>query len=368
MNHLLYLAFKKSRLNRLMYNVRKDKCHGRVDINAENVERAERLLQSLQPDPKNSCLCDNEVDPDPEYDLQIVVPAYNVEKYIGECLDSVLAQKTSFRYVVKVVNDGSTDGTARVLEAYRHHPQIRLISQENKGFSGARNTGLRRIEARYVLFLDSDDRLAPGAIEALMRKAQETGADIVEGSSVKFWGPVVTKHFHHADAEEVGTDRLFGFPWGKVFRASMFRWIHFPESYWFEDTLCALILHPMAKKVCTIRHQVYAYRTNLHGISRNFRGKPKCLDSFYVTRQLWTDRTTLGWTADDAWAQKLARQFRLNARRIASLNNEEVNRALFVLQSHWIRTDFKQVRTKDALVCALQDGDYKAFKLQMRWL
>lgn len=369
MNHLLYLLFKKSKLNRLIYNICKDKAHGLIEINAKNVQRAETLLNSIQPDPKKLCICVNKVAASPQYDLQIIVPAYNVEQYIKECLDSVLAQQTSFSYIVKVINDGSTDGTSKYLEHYRHIPQIQIIYQENKGLSGARNTGLKDIEARYVMFLDSDDKLLPGAIQTLLERAQETDADIVEGSSVKFFGALVTKRFCHADAKEVSMECLFGFAWGKVYKAAMFARVGFPEGYWFEDTLCAFILHPMAKKVSTISHQVYAYRTNFKGISRTFRGKTKCLDTFYICEQLFHDRADLDNPLGEDQAEKVARQFRLNAYRIASLKREDVNRALFTLQSYLFQKYFSNItKYHSSPVQALLVGDYQAFKLQMTWI
>lgn len=368
MNHLLYLFLKKTKLNKGLYRLCKAKSHEQISIGPKEVEKAQTLLNTLHADPHNSCICQNLVAATPQYDLQIIVPAYNVEKYIKECLDSVLSQDTSFSYIVKVINDGSTDGTPKILESYQKNNRIEIIHQKNKGFSGARNTGLKEINARYLMFLDSDDRLAPGAIEALMKMAQETDADIVEGASLKFLGPWITKRFRHANCKEANMDCLFGFAWGKIFKSNLFAHIQFPEEYWFEDSVCALILHPMAKKVSTISHCVYCYRTNFKGISRTFRGKPKCLDSFYISRQLLSDMITLGWGDDKKQGKKIAQQFRLNANRISSLKQENVNRALFILQSNLYQKYFSNMDSQDELVVSLLEGDYKAFQLQMKWL
>lgn len=192
MNHLLYLFLKKTKLNKGLYRLCKAKSHEQIPIGPKEVEKAQTLLNVLHADPHHSCICQNLVAATPQYDLQIIVPAYNVEKYIKECLDSVLSQDTSFSYIVKVINDGSTDGTLKILESYQKDNRIEIICQKNKGLSGARNTGLKEINARYLMFLDSDDKLAPGAIEAFMKMAQETDADIVEGAYLKFCGAVVT--------------------------------------------------------------------------------------------------------------------------------------------------------------------------------
>ena len=94
-----------------------------------------------------------------EYDLMIIVPVYNVENYLRECLDSILSQKTQYSFCVVAVEDGSTDGSAAILKEYESHDHVRVIYQENKGLSGARNTAMKEIVGDYVYFLDSDDRL-----------------------------------------------------------------------------------------------------------------------------------------------------------------------------------------------------------------
>lgn len=368
MNHLLYLFLKKTKLNKGLYHLCKAKSHEQIPIGSKEVEKAQTLLNTLHADPHNSCICQNQVAATPQYDLQIIVPAYNVEKYIKECLDSVLSQDTSFSYIVKVINDGSTDGTPKILESYQKNNRIKIIHQKNKGLSGARNTGLKEINARYLMFLDSDDKLAPGAIEAFMKMAKEIDADIVEGSYVKFLDSWTTKRFRHTYSKNANKNSLYGFAWGKIFKADLFAHIQFPEGYWFEDSICSLILYPMANKVSTISHCVYCYRTNFKGISRTFRGKPKCLDSFYICKQLLNDMRTLGWEINEEQGKKIAQQFRLNANRISSLKQENVNRALFIQQSNLYQKYFSDMDSQDELVVSLLEGDYKAFKLQMKWL
>ena len=78
-----------------------------------------------------------------QYDLQIIIPAYNAEKYIEKCLNSILSQKTQYTYVITVINDGSTDETSQILSKYLDDEHVDIISQSNKGFSEARNRGLK---------------------------------------------------------------------------------------------------------------------------------------------------------------------------------------------------------------------------------
>ena len=96
--------------------------------------------------------------------LSIIIPAYNVERYIKECLQSVIpVTKQGHEVEIIVVNDGSTDGTLSVIEAFRASTSARMtiINQPNGGLSNARNSGLRAAKGRYVWFIDGDDRLLP---------------------------------------------------------------------------------------------------------------------------------------------------------------------------------------------------------------
>lgn len=102
--------------------------------------------------------------------FSVIVPVYNVEKYLRECLDSVLNQSYPDWEAI-CVNDGSTDGSAAILEEYaQKEARVKVVSQPNGGLSAARNTGLKAASGEYVLFLDSDDWLEPQALEVLASK------------------------------------------------------------------------------------------------------------------------------------------------------------------------------------------------------
>lgn len=141
--------------------------------------QASQILTAFAPDPSTSCMANNVLNQ--QYDLQIIVPAYNVDKYVAECLESILNQKTHYSYLVTVVNYGSTDKTPEILRSYqiKYPERMEVINQENRGFSGARNTALKVLKGRYITFLDSDDVSPENAIEALLDKAD--GKDIIQG-------------------------------------------------------------------------------------------------------------------------------------------------------------------------------------------
>ena len=111
--------------------------------------------------------------------LSIIIPVYNVEKYLAECLDSCLEQDIPHDdYEIICVNDGSTDGSAEILERYaREHSNVRVITQPNGGISAARNTGLDAAVGEYIWFVDSDDFIRKNCLAYLRRAVTETTAD-----------------------------------------------------------------------------------------------------------------------------------------------------------------------------------------------
>jgi len=117
--------------------------------------------------------------------VSVVIPVYNVEKYLRECADSVLGQ--SYRNIeVILVNDGSTDGSPKICNEYLgQDSRVRVIHQENKGLSAARNRGLDQACGEYIYFLDSDDYLASGAIQKLYGKADVEKLDVLLLDSAK---------------------------------------------------------------------------------------------------------------------------------------------------------------------------------------
>ena len=112
--------------------------------------------------------------------VSVIVPIYNVEKYLAQCLDSLLAQ-TERGFRVVLVNDGSTDGSGQIARGYAEkYPELfTYYEQENKGLGAARNAGLDLVETPYVNFLDSDDWWKPRCAEAVTRCIKATDPDLV---------------------------------------------------------------------------------------------------------------------------------------------------------------------------------------------
>ena len=265
-----------------------------------SIESAEECLQNHHPDANPSVLC-NHTWGEPEYDLTIIIPVYNVEKYLRKCLDSVINQNTQYRYKVVVVNDGATDGSAAVLKEYEKNNDFFIVEQENRGLSGARNTGFRYVNSKYIMFLDSDDYLTETAVEKLLDTAYRIDADIVQGGYYDFDGEteaIIGCKVYSNSADVPSNGVLAGMAWGKVFKPYLFENICFPERYWFEDTIITGLITHLAKNIATVSDMVYFYRRNNAGITRLSVGKPKSIDTFYVHRCVLKARKELGMQTD----------------------------------------------------------------------
>lgn len=313
-------------------------------------------LYAIIPNPNNSCLCTNTIASD--YDLQIIVPVYNVEAYIKDCIDSILKQKTHYRYVVTIVNDDSPDSSREILRQYENDPRIIIIDQKNRGLSGARNRALENIRGKYVMFVDSDDRLADHAIESLLNVAESSGADIVEGGSVFFRGNDTVKVMQYSYAQDL--KELSGFAWGKIIRSELMQHVHFPEGYWFEDTIFFFLLFDMAKNMERIEDMVYFYRQNEEGITISSKGKKKALDTVYITGQLLKDRKQLGLPFSQDMYEKFLLQLHTNFYRTMFLKKVQLPVFLYScqLKEEYFRDLHSQSAAQELLDEALTSKNY----------
>lgn len=218
--------------------------------------------------------------------INVVVPVYNAERYVGKCIRSIQAQSYE-NWKLILVNDGSTDKTREVLEYYQKKDErITVIYQENKGSVEARKTGVLSEEARnnpYIVLCDADDELPPNALEKMLFTMKYYDAEMVCGSMAKMWrGIRLPKQFispcFKISEPKVYTNKqileelyisFFGvsnFPvslWAKMFQTDMLiKAIDFkPVVHFIGDDLSVTIrVMPKVKKLVIIPDLVYKYR------------------------------------------------------------------------------------------------------------
>lgn len=122
------------------------------------------------------------------YDLSIIIPTYNVDKYITETIKSITMQKTNYLYEVIFIDDGSYDNTVNLIEEYiKKNDNYKLYTQCHQGAGVARNLGIRKARGKYIYFLDSDDLLANDILNNLLGKLFSHDLDIIYFSGSPFW-------------------------------------------------------------------------------------------------------------------------------------------------------------------------------------
>ena len=118
--------------------------------------------------------------------MSVIIPVYNIERHLRQCLDSVTGQTLTELEII-CVDDGSTDGSPEILADYAQRDgRFQIITQPNTGPGVARNTGMDRATGEYLIFLDSDDWFEPDFLERMVAKAKETGADVTICRAVEF--------------------------------------------------------------------------------------------------------------------------------------------------------------------------------------
>src|SRR5699024_7704751 len=114
--------------------------------------------------------------------VSIIIPAYNVEDYIEQCIKSVIQQSYSNIEII-VINDGSTDGTRKIIEKYiENNENLVLKNQDNQGQSAARNKGIELSKGEYIMFLDSDDYLSTNTVKNLVSNIEKYEPDLIRFS------------------------------------------------------------------------------------------------------------------------------------------------------------------------------------------
>lgn len=207
--------------------------------------------------------------------ISVIVPVYNVESYLQECVDSLLAQDMPGLELI-FVNDGSTDGSRGILEEYsRMYDNVIVIDQENSGQSVAKNNGVKAASGKYISFVDADDIMMEGALWALFDKAEQNSCPMVVGGVMLYWAE--TGRMKHYDSLHVSENRRYS---GKdicgmllreelhcVMHAKIYRrdcWlghgVSFPAGQIYEDMLPAFSIVMACGECMFVDRPCYKYR------------------------------------------------------------------------------------------------------------
>lgn len=211
--------------------------------------------------------------------ISVIIPIYNVEKYLSQCLDSVVKQ-TYRNLEIILVNDGSTDSCRQICDEYASNDaRIKIMHKENGGLSDARNAGLKIATGDFISFVDSDDLLSVDFCEKLLHALLEYNADIAECGFRKFESdaelenlPEVTPANIELFETEMAVDLLIKdylqpMVWNKLYRKEVLLGLKFPVGKLHEDVAWTYQAFGNAKKVLRIEDELYFYRQQADSIS-----------------------------------------------------------------------------------------------------
>jgi len=240
--------------------------------------------------------------------LSIIIPVYNVEKYLPKCLDSLLVEEVR-DYEIILVNDGSTDGSLAVAERCRdrHPDKITLISTDNQGQGNARNIGIETASGEFLYFIDSDDYLAEGALREMTAYLDDT-LDILifDSTTVNVDGKPIQR-VPGCDRSGGGLglseypELLLQYPdiGNKVFRRSLFteHGIRFPIRVWYEDMRTIRKTYQFTERIRYVPRAWHFYLqrpdsvTNTSRVRRNLEIIPAVDDlwEFYHAHGRWEE-------------------------------------------------------------------------------
>jgi len=208
--------------------------------------------------------------------ISVVIPVYNVEQYLRQCLDSVVNQ-TMREIQIICVNDGSPDNSLAILREYADRDsRIEIIDKPNGGLSSARNAAYPLLTGKYTLFVDSDDWIDLDLCEKTHQKAEKTGAEMTAFFYQEEGGRAAHIMFRTITPEDKTTVEeklpVLNYPvaWGKLWRTDFLldKKLYFPDGLVFEDNLFNWKAVTLADKISVVPERFYHYRCNPDSITQ----------------------------------------------------------------------------------------------------
>ncbi len=238
--------------------------------------------------------------------LSIVIPVYNLENYIEDCLNSLVEQITENVEII-IINDGSIDKSEIICQKYcSKYPYIKYIYQQNAGVSNARNNGLNLAKGKYIQFVDGDDCLLPNSIPNILNKIKLNNPDIIVGDYIKFYNDInfikdkknqkiifkIENSIYPQNVISLTDNNLFNPSlWCNIFKTDIIKNnnIRFVESVKYtEDLDFCLQTFFACKKVNILTNKLYAYRQSRNGSATSIVSEKRVIDNLNFVKK-WYD-------------------------------------------------------------------------------
>lgn len=221
--------------------------------------------------------------------ISIIVPVYNIERYIGECIKSILCQ-TYPKIEILLINDGSTDRSGEICQNYAQiDSRIKVLIKENGGLSSARNYGIKHAAGDYYLFVDGDDTIEKDMCQILLNLLKKKKAEIAISSMYRGEKKVkkerIQKYTPKSAIKQMLKEKTFNTSaCGKLFRKEVFNGIWFPEDKIYEDLATIYKVFHKAEKIIFYNVPLYYYRKREGSIMQQ-RFHKKKLDIIGISKE-----------------------------------------------------------------------------------
>jgi len=284
--------------------------------------------------------------------VSVIIPVYNTEQYLGECIDSVLRQTLNDIEIV-IVDDGSTDSSGKIADEYAvAYHNLTVIHQENQSQGGARNTGLYVAQGKYIQYLDSDDVLFPETLENLFYKAEQKEVQVVVSDAVSFCEEAFETVMNDYTRDKIGidTDKVWR---GKEFWNSFYKrggvfinpyllfcrrdfllqnGISFEQDVYFEDNEHGLKIHLLAQSLVYLPERLYGRRYRRGSTVTTPCNMKHLLSQVICVKKIWSNIISLCELTDDTECVSI--YLASNIRKIMNIQEqmEVIEQGRFLIQ------------------------------------
>ena len=311
-------------------------------VSTMTVDEAHRIIDEVYPKPESHPEYINPII-DESLDLSIVIPVYNYADILEKNIQSVLSQKTQYRFEAIFVDDGSTDGAQDILKKYENHPNVKLIFQENGGIGAARNTGINHAIGKYLMFVDCDDIVHDDIVETLMSKAYSDDLDMVvaahnlvkeKNGEVYEIVPNIYPQKNligYKNGDEIMN--LPGLPWAKVYKRELWNKVRFFPGYWYEDTIVHPLIFTQVKTYSYIPKVVYEYKWYEKNFShtQNDSKRIRTIERYWILEEILNRHKTIDLPDDAMFYTSLLKHFSCYYYPFIKGLDSKVVEALFVV-------------------------------------
>lgn len=303
--------------------------------------------------------------------ISVVIPAYNVEKYIDKSFESLLNQ-TFKEFEVIAINDGSQDYTLEKMKAYEaRDSRIRVINKANEGVGATRNLGLTLASSDYIIFIDPDDCLHPDMLKSLYEKAVETNANVIVCDYYECYEQSTDKTLMTIPVEstdllvvEEQKDLIFKItpaPWNKLIKTSILKEhkIEFPLNYRSEDLVFTLKLLAQCKTLAIVHQPLYYYLANrMNNVSSS--NDERILHTLQALKEILTsyERWDLKWSFEAELEMLVIKHIQYELHKVIYITDKELANRIINEFYQFIEKHFPMWRKNKYYYSLYQDMDF----------